>query len=259
MRSTSPTPPQQKEKRIVVQLNKLRDLTKDGVAKLKIFNKRLISRDSNESENCIAELNTLQSIDQRPLAEGDALFIEIESFISRANQTIDFTKRASSAKHAKFNPLIVGDKINQWRAKRKGNELHESYDTLLIKAENIETGLKNITEQSLTDTSSMLIQAVHLKNRLNGCITHNSLELAKIQPFFKAIEDYLQQIRNTQADIQEMLDFVDEVSMLQDAAENGAFVPWAMRHADGAEIKVIPLKRGVLEKRLFRISTVSCL
>lgn len=224
---------------------------------VKIFNKNRPTRtNSNGSEEEDPnELQTLKNIDQRPLFDSDALMVDLDEFVVRAKTTIDFTRKTSSTKHAKFNPLAMGDKINQWRAKRKGNELHDLFTGLISRAETVESGLKSLTDQSLNDSSTLILQAVKLKIRLNACIAHNVEGMNRHRPFMQALEQLLEDMQNRRADVAEMLDFLDEVNLLKESTES-PFIPWALRNTDGRDITIVPFKREVLEKRLAKIEKV---
>lgn len=224
----------------------------------KIFKKKTQNQLANGgmSEDDSNELQTLRTIDQRSIPESDAIVGEFDNFFAEAQRTIDFTRKTTSTKHAKFNPMVMSDKINQWRAKRKGNVLHDSYTTLMSRTESVEQGLKTMTDQSLSDAATLLLQAVSLKTRLQACIEYNRTSLSSKQPFMIAVETLLRSLENARHDVMDMLGFLDEVNLLHNNAD-APFVPWALRNSDGRDITVIPFKREVLEKRLRRVEKVS--
>jgi hypothetical protein len=221
----------------------------------KIFKKKNQSH-GGISEDDSNELQTLRTIDQRSIPESDSLVGEYDQFFAEAQRTIDFTRKTSSTKHAKFNPMVMSDKINQWRAKRKGNVLHDSYTTLMSRTESVEQSLKTMTDHSLSDAATLLLQAVSLKTRLLACIEYNRTSLSSKQPFMVAVETLLRSLENARHDVMDMLGFLDEVNLLHNNAD-APFVPWALRNSDGRDITVIPFKREVLEKRLRRVEKVS--
>jgi hypothetical protein len=143
----------------------------------------------------------------------------------------------------------MGDKINQWRAKRKGSELHDLYALVLSRAESVESHLKGMTDHSLTDASTLLLQAVSLKMRLVSCIDYNKNAINTHKPFMMALETLLPNLENTRSDIMDMLGFLDEVTYLHDFVD-ASFIPWNLRNGDGRDLTVIPFYREMLEKRL---------
>jgi hypothetical protein len=222
----------------------------------KLFKKKsssnLQSSSDGTEEDDNQELQTLRTIDQRSISESEGLSAEFNIFFEEAQRAIDFTRKTTSTKHAIFNPLVMGDKINQWRAKRKGNELHDSYTLLLSRAESVEAHLKSMTDHSLVDASTLLLQAVSLKMRLISCIDYNKSSISTHKPFIMALETLLHNFEVTRSDLMDMLGFLDEVTYLHDSTDV-PFIPWALRNSDGRDITVIPFKREILEKRLHRV------
>lgn len=225
----------------------------------KLFKKKpssnLQSNSHRTEEDDNQELQTLRTIDQRSISESDGIGTEFNTFFEEAQRTIDFARKTTSTKHAKFNPLVMGDKINQWRAKRKGSELHDFYLLLFSKAESVESHLKGMTDHSLTDASTLLLQAVSLKMRLVSCIDYNKNAINTHKPFMMALETLLHNLENTRSDIMDMLGFLNEVTYLHDFVD-ASFIPWNLRNGDGRDLTVIPFNREMLEKRLRRVDKV---
>jgi hypothetical protein len=221
---------------------------------MNIFNrKKTLSMDADISDDDGTPSNEVSILDKRPLEEANALLADLDEFLEKADKTISFTKKATKAKHAIYNPLKVTDKFNQWRAKRKGNELHYEYTTLLNRCDGTEKQLKFVTDQALSDSATMILQAVRLKIRLKACIHHNDAIVSQFRPFMNALEALHKNLELQKYEVLDMITFVDEVTKLK---TNEPFIPWALRNTDGRDITVIPFKRETLEKRLRKIDKV---
>jgi hypothetical protein len=132
--------------------------------------KRLFGkRDSNttpvKAGDNIPESNfNIDELENRPLdklAACDTLFEEIREFLWQAKETIDFTaKSKNSSMGAKIGlpPMGITSGVQKWRAKRKGNTLFSRFDAIDAKIGTVEGQLKFITDESLQDNSTLMMQ-----------------------------------------------------------------------------------------------------
>ena len=234
---------------------KLKDMTK-----IKIFGRssKHDERSSRQSADSVDDDSAfhLETIDTSPIAESDVFFSDCESFLRTAENTIDFAKRTASSK-GKFDPLKMSQKINKWRAKRKGNKLYMDFDSLITRSDQIEKDMKQITDQSLNDCTSLLIQAAHLRSRLRACIEYNTHEVERLKPYVDKTKEYLGEIQSYKHAVELMIIFFDEIAMIK-KSQPEPYIPWAMRAVSNPDMaKEIPIKREVLEKRLLTLHYVS--
>mmetsp|Transcript_12592 Transcript_12592/g.20939 ORF Transcript_12592/g.20939 Transcript_12592/m.20939 type:complete len:624 (+) Transcript_12592:78-1949(+) len=200
--------------------------------------------------------------DQQPFIDCDALFNDCEEFLTAANETIEFRKKQGKSTMGK----LVPGQINKWRAKRKGNNLFDTFDSLQSRITSTETSLNEISESSTQNTTALITQSIHLNSRLSSCIKFNRTEISKGKPALQAGKDLCLYIKSYEENIASMIDFIDEITELK-RSEPVAYVPWALRQQMEAEAEAelkaamedtsqVEVKQSSLDRKMRKIQQI---
>lgn len=217
----------------------------------------------------------IDELENRPLdklASADALFEEIREFLWQAKETIDFAQKSkNSSMGAKIGlpPMGVTASVNKWRAKRKGNTLFSKFDKINARIEQVEKDMKFITDESLQDNSTLMMQALHVKWRLKACIKFNEQAVLDTLVSQKNAKELLQTLTKAHKSLMAMICFLDEVGNLKDRetqigiSRAEEYIPWALRQSKSEEeennaplVSPIMVKRENFQKRLDRVKKV---
>lgn len=198
---------------------------------------------------------TATTIDQKAMLDCDALFVDCEQFLTTAREVTQTSMNTNQNMREKLT-----NKFQKWRAKRKGNKLFAQYEGLVARLDGSENSIKTFTDRSLTDASSLMIQALHLKSRLSSCIDFNKKKLLQENPYLESAKEHLTKLYTEKATVNEMIVFYDEVMNCK-LSQKEAYVPWAMRQAANANnlpppknpLLLMTVKRESLEKRIVQL------
>jgi hypothetical protein len=197
-------------------------------------------------------------IDTKATVDCELLFADTETFLLEAKKTID-SAQAAASNDSTFRKFLSGASLQKWRNKRKGNKLFSQYEILLQRSESCEKELKIHTDKLLNDSSSLYIQALHMKARLTACIEYNRKETERIKPLMDKTKDYLREYVTEKQKVHEMLVFYDEVTNVKMASRD-TYIPWAIKYSDSKNPMLMAagmLNREYLEKRIKKIEKVS--
>jgi hypothetical protein len=214
---------------------------------------------------------TVAFIDQKALMDCEHLFNDCESFLTTAKEVVEMSKSTqdvssggssslSSSSH-RFKSMLIAAKFTKWRTKRKGNKLSQDYEQLIGKSESCEKNLKIFTDKLLNDSSSLMLQALHLKSRLTACMTYNKEEVAKMKPRMEATKEYLKEVMAEKHQLLDMLTFFDEIIHAKGLQQKqDAYIPWAVRNTEGANHPLIlsaaMLNRDEIQGRIKKVEKV---
>jgi hypothetical protein len=201
---------------------------------------------------------TATTIDQKAMLDCDALFVDCEQFLTTAREVTQASMNTNQNMREKLT-----NKFQKWRAKRKGNKLFTQYEGLVARLDGAENNIKTFTDRSLTDASSLMIQALHLKSRLSSCIDFNKKKLLQENPYLESAKEHFTKLYTEKAAVNEMIVFYDEVMNCK-LSQKEAYVPWAMRQAAATNnvppsknpLLLMTIKRESLEKRIVKLQKV---
>lgn len=204
---------------------------------------------------------TVARIDQKAIHDCEIFFVDGDAFLQLAKETIELA-RQSNQTDSRIKRFFAATTITRWRAKRKGNKLYSQYEELITRSETCEKNLKLYTEKVVNDSSSLMLQALHLKSRLTACIHHNRETALQIRPIIDNTKDYLKLFVDEKHKIQEMLTFYDEITNIK-LSQKDTFVPWALRNASNVQhpllLSAAMFNRDSIETRLHKLIKVKSL
>ena len=107
----------------------------------------------------------------------DAFFSVETTLLAEFDQFVldckDFTDQFYS--HQEKQPISVASKLAFWSNRKLGNRLQKLLNSLNKREEEFDSQLRSIMDESLTNVSSLSLQAAHLKSRLSSCIFRRSI------------------------------------------------------------------------------------
>jgi rRNA-processing protein FCF1 len=228
---------------------------------------KLSERASESREHDTIHSFHITESQQKPFLDCDALFTDCEEFLKLSNRVIEAnnSNKGKSGLSKFVAAMPSSDKV-KWRSKKKGNDLHETYENIQTRVDQMDSTLNEIADVSATSTSALITQSVHLNNRLTSCIDYNRTEVDKNKPLVTEGRAYLNKLKSTEKAIVAMIDFLEEVNELK-RTEPKPYIPWALRqqYEDEAEAErkaalsrneMVELKRDSLERRLKKIRKV---
>jgi predicted transcriptional regulator len=169
--------------------------------------------------NSSFDIQELENAPLEKLSKCDSLFEEIREFLGEAKETIDFTRKSKDSSIMKvvgLPPVGISAAVNKWRAKRKGNTLFAKFENISSKIEDADKMLKTLTDSSLSDSSSLMVQSLFIKRRLKSCVEYNESATKEGKANLAVIKDLVANMRRSENAMQAMLSFVDEVSSLRE-------------------------------------------
>lgn len=183
------------------------------------------------------------------VAECERYFHECEEFLEMAKGQIDKATHRS-------NKFVIGIKFRDWMAKRTGNNLMHSYDSLAHHGEELEKRLLAFVENNLHSCNSLSFQAYTLQNRITSCVAYNQERTAELKPKMETLSVVLLQCSTYRNAILQMISFYDEIQQQKD----NEYVPWAMRQVHDDYEKEHPhphVQRGELEEEFEKVLRVT--
>lgn len=198
----------------------------------------------------------INGLNHKPIEDCDHLFDDCNNFLKLAKETIEFTTQ-SGAPSKLLGALGsgLGGRINKWRAKRKGNHLFMLFESLQERIEASETQLKTLNEDSQRNSSSLILQSLHLKVRLKACIEYNRVISDELKPIIVEATTLHDHFLHAEHAVHSMITFYDE---LQTITNNQPYIPWAMRSANEDEHhkKIRPVNREKIVRRYNKLKKV---
>lgn len=207
-------------------------------------NKATISKDGEVDDevdhNSPQQLQCMQDCEQ--------YFHECEEFLELAKVNVD----KLTVKPKKF---VIGQKIREWRAKKAGNNLINSFDSLAQRGEELEIRLNTFIDNNLQGCQSLSFQAYTLQNRLQSCISTNQDRTKNIKPKMETLTVLLQQFSSYRNSLLQMITFFDEIQQQKD----NEYVPWALRQVQEQQERENPhlrIQRTELEEEFEKVQRV---
>lgn len=222
---------------------------------------------SKDNENDTIHSFHISESQQKPFLDCDALFNDCEEFLKLSYRAIEISNNKGKSGLSKLvHAVPMSDKISKWHSKRKENDLHESYESIQTRVEQMDETLNEIAHVSATSTSALITQSVHLNVRLTSCIDYNRAEVDKAKPMLAEGRAFLNKLKTNEKALAAMIDFLEEITELK-RVEPKPYIPWALRQQfeDEAEAErtaalarneMVELKRSSIERRLKKIRKV---
>jgi len=158
------------------------------------------------------------TMDEAIFFEADELLVECESYISQAKSTL---------------AVLPFSAINEWRTKRKDEQLLQKADVLQPRIQASEKSLRTILETTAGAKEVLRNQAKELQLQLNSCIEKNKEELNNSEPLVNQLRDVVDIMSSQSSSVKFMLQFNDEVArqrISEEATrERQAQAPWSIR------------------------------
>lgn len=138
----------------------------------------------------------------------------------------------------------------KWRSKKNNVNLaavysevlyikYYSYDCLndkvLEKLRKMEAKIKLLIDNSLKDSSSLVLQAKYLRVRLKSCVDHNQEVCNKELFTYNEASTLLEALRDRERALRSMLLFHDEVDRIRKNTGDSSYIPWDMRMSVGSK------------------------
>lgn len=156
------------------------------------------------------------TLEEIVLSEADALFIECESYLTQAKSSL---------------AVLPFSAINEWRTKRRDDQLVSLFDALQPRIQTSEKSLRDILERAAEKKELLRKRAKELQLQLASCIEFNRDQLSQSEPVVEQLRTVVDSVANESSCVKFMLQFNDEVSRqkLSEEAlrERQATAPWA--------------------------------
>lgn len=198
----------------------------------------------------------INGLNHKPIEECDHLFEDCNNFLKLAKETIQFaTQTGTPSKLAAVLGGGLGGRINKWRAKRKGNHLFNLFENLQERIDVTESQLKTLSDDSQRNSSSLILQSLHLKVRLKACIDYNKAISDELKPIIVEATTLHDHFLHSEHAVHSMITFYDE---LQTITNNQPYIPWAMRGAEDENHKKRfgPVNREKITRRYNKLKKV---
>ena len=158
------------------------------------------------------------TIEEVTLSEADELIRDCEAYISQAKSSLSVLPFAA---------------INEWRTKRKDEQLLQRFDALQPRIQASEKGLRAILEKTAEGKENVRKEARDLQLQLVACIEGFKDDLTKAEPVVDQLRDVVDMVSSQSSSVKFMLQFNDEVArqkMGEEALkERQALAPWSIR------------------------------
>jgi hypothetical protein len=156
-------------------------------------------------DNKVNGADTFFTVETRLLSEFDQFVLDCK----------DFTNQFYS--HQQKQPASVASKLAFWSNRKLGGKLQKLLNSLNKREEEFDTQLRSVMDESLTNFSSLTLQATHLKSRLLSCMDFNRKEMEILGTQMSELQRLSFVLSQTDKDTKEILHFVNEVIVQGDA------------------------------------------
>lgn len=156
-------------------------------------------------DNKVNGADTFFTIETRLLSDFDQFVVDCK----------DFTNQFYS--HQQKQPASVASKLAFWSNRKLGGKLQKLLNSLNKREEDFDAQLRSVMDESLTNFSSLSLQATHLKSRLLSCMDFNKKEMEILGTHMTELQRLSFVLSQTDKDTKEILHFVNEVIVQGDA------------------------------------------
>ena len=134
------------------------------------------------------------------------LLQDFDSFVTDSRDFID-----QFYIHQKKQPATVASKLAFWSNRKLGSRLQRLLTSLSKREEYFDAHLRGMMDDSLTNVSSLSLQAVHLKWRLSSCIEYNKKEMEILGVQMGELQGLSFELSKGDKDTKDILHFVNEI------------------------------------------------
>ena len=197
---------------------------------------------SLENRNCV--LDTFFAVETTLLQEFDQFVLDCK----------DFTDQFYT--HYQKQPESVASKLAFWSNRKQGSRLQKLFNSLNKREEEFDAQLRSIMDESLTNVSSLSLQATHLKSRLLSCIDFNRKEMDSLGVQMTELQRLSFQLLAGDKDTKEILHFVNEVIVQGEAQHERNLIYFPVESDPGDVVGFSTRDRSLVIRRLHMIREV---
>lgn len=197
---------------------------------------------SLENRNCV--LDTFFAVETTLLQEFDQFVLDCK----------DFTDQFYT--HYQKQPESVASKLAFWSNRKQGSRLQKLFNSLNKREEEFDAQLRSIMDESLTNVSSLSLQATHLKSRLLSCIDFNRKEMDSLGVQMTELQRLSFELLAGDKDTKEILHFVNEVIVQGEAQHERNLIYFPVESDPGDIVGFSTRDRSLVIRRLHMIREV---
>ena len=197
---------------------------------------------SLENRNYV--LDTFFAVETTLLQEFDQFVLECK----------DFTDQFYT--HYQKQPDSVASKLAFWSNRKQGSRLQKLFNSLNKREEEFDAQLRSIMDESLTNVSSLSLQATHLKSRLLSCIDFNRKEMESLGLQMTELQRLSFELLAGDKDTKEILHFVNEVIVQGEAQLERNLIYFPVESDPGEVVGFSTRDRSLVIRRLHMIREV---
>ena len=197
---------------------------------------------SLENRNCV--LDTFFAVETTLLQEFDQFVLDCK----------DFTDQFYT--HYQKQPESVASKLAFWSNRKQGSRLQKLFNSLNKREEEFDAQLRSIMDESLTNVSSLSLQATHLKSRLLSCIDFNRKEMDSLGVQMTELQRLSFELLAGDKDTKEILHFVNEVIVQGEAQLERNLIYFPVESDPGDVVGFSTRDRSLVIRRLHMIREV---
>lgn len=179
------------------------------------------------------------------------LLAEFDQFVLDCK---DFTDQFYS--HQEKQPISVASKLAFWSNRKLGNKLQKLFNSLNKREEEFDSQLRSIMDESLTNVSSLSLQAAHLKSRLSSCIEFNRMEMETLGAQMSELRKLSFELSKGDKDTKEILHFVNEVIVQGEAQSERNLLYFSVESDPRESVGFTTRDRSLVIRRLHMIREV---
>ena len=188
----------------------------------------------------------------------DAFFSVETTLLAEFDQFVldckDFTDQFYS--HQEKQPISVASKLAFWSNRKLGNRLQKLFNSLNKREEEFDSQLRSIMDESLTNVSSLSLQAAHLKSRLSSCIEFNRMEMELLGAQMSELRKLSFELSKGDKDTKEILHFVNEVIVQGEAQSERNLLYFPVESDPRESVGFTTRDRSLVIRRLHMIREV---
>ena len=184
-------------------------------------------------------------------ATQNGLLQDFDTFVSDSENFIE-----QFYVHQKKQPVTVASKLAFWSNRKLGSKLQKILNSLSKREEFFDAHLRGMMDDSLTNVSSLSLQAVHLKSRLSSCIEYNKREMELLGEQMAELQGLSFELSKADKDTKDILHFVNEI-IVQGEAQSERNLSYYSLESDAKDVAGFTTKdRSLVIKRLHMIREV---
>lgn len=184
-------------------------------------------------------------------ATQNGLLQDFDTFVSDSEEFIE-----QFYVHQKKQPVTVASKLAFWSNRKLGSRLQKILNSLSKREEYFDAHLRGMMDDSLTNVSSLSLQAVHLKSRLSSCIEYNKREMELLGEQMGELQGLSFELSKADKDTKDILHFVNEI-IVQGEAQLERNLSYYSVESDAKDVAGFTTKdRSLVIKRLHMIREI---